>query len=110
MPHQELYFLRSELPDSPISKGYRWSLKKVKVNQAIGGAYLAFATRDLAESFCRHLAQATHVVSTSELDANCYFDFSRSQVVLFADRAEVEQCLADRGGYRYEDRLMHYAP
>jgi hypothetical protein len=110
MANQELYFLRSELPDSPISKGFRWSLKKVKVNQTVGGAYLAFAARDLAESFCRHLAQGPHVVSAGELDASCYFDFSKSQVVLFTDRAEVEKCLADRGAYRYEDRLMRYAP
>jgi hypothetical protein len=121
----KIYFLRSEIsPDLGI-KGYRWSLRVVKVGQPDGhkdsrgsdvlkeaqpaaGAYLAFASKFLAESFRRNQANVS-VVCSDQLDHEHYFDFFRMRLVLFETSAQVDSCLADRGNYPYEKLFARYS-
>ena len=109
MAQDSLFFLRSELPDDPLSKGFRWSLQLVKVRDAVQGAYVAFCTHDLAERFANGVANI-EVVAATDLDGNHFTDFSNKRVVLFKSHVEVKNCLANRADYPYEQHLFTYVP
>ena len=75
----DLFFPRSKLSDDPINRGYRWSLRLVKVAQE-KSAHLAFRTRNFVDSFVH--ADGVSVVASSELDDSHYYDFERAHRIV----------------------------
>src|SRR5690349_21041948 len=97
----DLFFLRRRLPDIPLSKGYRWSLQVVKINETILGAYVAFRTECLAQRYAENHENVFPVAAT-ELDSSHFTDFENRLLVLFESGVELEQCLTNRADYPYE--------
>ena len=85
MPQDEIYFLRGELQDDPMARGYRWSLRVVKIDDTVLAPYLAFRTRELAERVVSN--PQTSVIAASELDEHHYFEFSQRKVLFFEQEA-----------------------
>ena len=102
-----LFFLRHPLPDTPISQGFRFSLRVVKIGHG-RSAYLAFSSYDLALLLIGD--PATEVVSGHELGADCFADFSTKPILRFESAAMIDQFNAQRGDFSYENLLGDHSP
>jgi len=104
----ELFFLRSDISDSPVSRGYRWSLNAVKVGGKTGHAYLAFRSLAMATLVAERFAGYS-VVALTELNGEHAFNFDKVPLVLFDSVKSVEDFLSDREHYSYDPHLFRYS-
>lgn len=107
-PGDDLFFIRSELPDHPISKGFRWSLYVVNVRSAGLKAYVAFRSITAARLIA-HQSPMLSVVAAKDVDSLYSCDFGTTAVMLFDSIGEVMKFIQDRRAYPLDEHLYMYS-
>ena len=104
----DLFFIRSELPDHPIARGFRWSLYVLKVRGTDTKAYVGFRSAAAAGLIARQ-SPLLAVVAAEDLTDEYSHDFSGTPVMLFDSIGEVVNFIRDRKAYPVEEHLYMYS-
>jgi len=104
----DLYFIRSDLPDHPISRGFRWSLFVLKVPGTDTKAYVGFRSAAAAGLIARQ-SPLLAVVAAEDLTDEYSHDFSGTPVMLFDSIGEVVKFIRDRKAYPAQEHLYTYS-